>query len=233
MISTKHRSNHSELMDDFDMTGDLLQKTLDQIASINKFLGGNNVTINGIKKLLSRHSKDNTIVIVDLGCGSGDMLRTIAKFCKKNGYTCKLIGIDANAFTLDYARKLSLNYPEISYLNQDILSDSFRGISCDIVLSTLFLHHFTDVEIKSLLLKLQNETRLGIVINDLHRHRLAYYLFKIICYFVNNQMVTNDGLLSILKGFKKKELQQIATQLHIQSTIKWKWAFRYQWIIKK
>ncbi|MFY7672115.1 methyltransferase domain-containing protein [Tenacibaculum sp. MEBiC06402] len=232
MISTKYRSNSKEIMDDFDMTGDVLIKTLDQIAKINVLLGGNSLTLNGVKQLLKNQPKDQPITIVDLGCGNGDLLRIIAKYGRKKGYTFQLLGIDANKFTLEYAMQLSKKYPEITYLEQDVLSEEFKEQSYDIALSTLFLHHFTNEEIENILEVLQNQAKIGVVINDLHRHKLAYYLFKIITLFIKNKMVKNDGLISILKGFKKQELKNFAKQLKGKSSIVWRWAFRYQWIIK-
>jgi glycerol-3-phosphate acyltransferase PlsY len=47
-------------------------------------------------------------------------------------------------------------------------------------------------------------------------------------------MVKNDGAISVLKGFKKKDLININNKLPgTTNSIRWKWAFRYQWIIKK
>lgn len=231
MINTQHRSEQTEIMDDFEMSGATLIKTLDQISKINKFLGGNSISLNGVKQLLKNKPKKQTFTIIDLGCGNGDILRMLAHFGRQQGYTFKLIGIDANIHTLNYAKTLSNNYPEISYLQQDILADVFLNLSYDIALSTLFLHHFSDTEIIELLSKIQQKAKIGIVINDLHRHKLAYYLFKLVCLTINNPMVKNDGLISILKGFKKQELENFSKKIAGKSSIAWKWAFRYQWII--
>ena len=233
MIDTTHRSKEIEIMDDFEMTGDILTKTLRQIAQINHLLGGNSVTLNGIKKILKGHPKNKPITILDLGCGNGDMLRVVAKLGKKMGYTFKLIGVDANLHTIRIAESLSTKYPEIRYLKQDVLSPEFKELSYDIVLCTLFLHHFTNGEIEKLLSSILKQTNLGIIINDLHRHKLAYYLFKLVALTVNNPMVKNDGLISILRGFKKQDLQHFSKKLGVKNTLQWKWAFRYQWILKK
>ena len=221
-------------MDDLSMEGDMLRKTLEQIANINKRLGGNKATINGLHTLLKAQPKDVTMSIVDLGCGSGDMLRAVADYGRKNSFTFNLTGIDANACTVNYARKLSVNYPEISYLEMDVQSIEFSGIPFDMVITTLFLHHFTDQEIERLLIPIVNKVRIGIVINDLHRSKIAYFLFKVISLFIKNPMVKKDGAISVLRGFKKNELITISKKLNnTVSSVRWKWAFRYQWTIKK
>ena len=100
MISTKNRSNQSEEMDDFDFSGPVLTKTLNQIANINKWLGGNAVSINGLKKLLKDCSSGKKITVVDLGCGNGDMLRVVADYGRKRGLDFNLLGVDANQHTI-------------------------------------------------------------------------------------------------------------------------------------
>jgi 2-polyprenyl-3-methyl-5-hydroxy-6-metoxy-1,4-benzoquinol methylase len=232
-VDTTYRSKEIEIMDDLDMSGEALIKTLNQIASINKWLGGNGLTIDGIKSLLKSENKDKLIRIVDLGCGNGDMLREVAVFGKKNGYQLELIGIDANLATIDYAIQLSVDYPEIKYRKQDVLAKEFETQTYDIVLCTLFLHHFEDAVALDLIQSLLKNTKIGIVVNDLHRHRLAYYLFKIVTLFINNDMVKTDGLISILRGFKRKDLKRLSKKINYKSTITWRWAFRYQWIINK
>lgn len=232
-VDTSHRSADIEIMDDLEMNGDLLIKTLDQIAGINKWLGGNGLTIDGIKTLLLNQPNDKKISIIDLGCGNGDMLREVAEFGQKNGYKFKLLGIDANQATIDYAIQLSADFPEITYKKENVLSKEFETHTYDIALCTLFLHHFEDNVALTFIKVLLKNAKIGAVINDLHRHRLAYYLFKLLTLFINNDMVKTDGLISILRGFKRKDLERFSNKVNCKSTITWRWAFRYQWIIKK
>ena len=231
-INTKYRTEEEEIMDDFSLEGEELRDALDKIASINQFLGGNKLTLQGVTKLIH---KNDEITIVDLGCGNGDMLRALADFGTKNNYNFKLIGIDANAFTIDYAIKLSQEYPNISYKCEDVFSEPFSQLNYDIVLCTLTLHHFKNNQIDYLLQLFQKQARIGIVINDLHRNIIAYRAFQLICFFFRlNRMSREDGLISILRGFKKQELINFSERNQFKNyTIHWKWAFRYQWIIKK
>ncbi len=234
-LDTTYRTDSPEIMDDFAMEGEVLRDALDKIAHINRLLGGNKVTIEGVRQLLNSISKSQTITIVDVGCGNGDMLRALADYAQNGGYDFKLIGIDANAFTVGHAEVLSQNYPNIEYRCEDIFDDTFATLDYDIVLCTLTLHHFSDSEIVQLITIFYNKARIGIVVNDLERSKLAYRLFQALCWvFRLNYMSREDGLTSILRGFKKEDLINYSEQLGLKKyTICWKWAFRYQWIISK
>jgi len=234
-VNTKYRTEEIEIMDDFSLQSEELIGALDQIASINQLLGGNKLTLHGIKELLKNTDTSKTITIADIGCGNGDMLRMLAKYGKKQNLSFKLIGIDANAFTIDYAKKLSKDFSNIEYLCMDIFSEDFNQLQYDIVLCTLTLHHFTTNQIDEIMNVLNKNASIGIVVNDLHRSKIAYRLFELISVVFNlNKMSRNDGLISILKGFKKNELEHFSEKLNLKNySINWKWAFRYQWIITK
>lgn len=232
-IDTTYRTNQPEIMDDFEMEGDILKDALDKIAKINQLLGGNKLTLEGVKTILGENEISEKITIVDVGCGNGDMLRTLADYLKQTELKCELIGIDANEFTVDYARKLSHKHPNIKYQCEDIFDTEFEKLEYDIVLCTLTLHHFKDQEIVRLLEVFKARAKMGIVINDLQRSGISYRLFQLLCFvFRLNAMSRDDGLVSILRGFKKPELEAFSKKLQFKKySIQWKWAFRYQWII--
>jgi 2-polyprenyl-3-methyl-5-hydroxy-6-metoxy-1,4-benzoquinol methylase len=235
ILNTQYRSTEPEIMDDFAMEGEILRDALDKIAKINQLLGGNLLTLRGVQDLMATIPKQTEISIIDVGCGNGDMLRTLADYGSKHQLNFKLIGIDANAFTINHARKLSSNYPNISYRCEDVFGNNFAKLKYDIVLCTLTLHHFKDDEIIALMSVFNENSRIGIVINDLHRSAISYRLFQVLCFvFRLNRMSREDGLVSILRGFKKEELVRFSNKLNLKNyKIQWKWAFRYQWIIKK
>ena len=177
--------------------------------------------------------KNQPITIVDLGCGGGDILRSIANYGKKEGYTFNLLGVDANKNATDYATKLSAGYDTIKFVNADVFSEEFMAMNYDIVITTLFLHHFKENQLVQLMSHLLKKAKIGMVVNDLHRHRLAYYLFKLITIPVKNKMIIEDGLTSVLRGFKRKELVNLSKVLNSNYQLKWKWAFRYQWVLSR
>ena len=232
-INTKHRTNQPEIMDDFEMEGNVLSDALDKIAKINRLLGGNQLTLDGVKNIITQNPTIDKITIVDIGCGNGDMLRILSNYACEKNLNFELIGIDANQFTVNYAKELSHHYPDIKYRCEDIFKKPFEILQYDIVLCTLTLHHFKDEEIIKLLEVFKANAKLGIVINDLERSSISYRLFQTLCFiFRLNDMSRKDGLVSILRGFKKTELEQFSKKLNFRNyKIQWKWAFRYQWII--
>lgn len=235
LLNTKYRTDEPEIMDDFALEGDILREALDKIAKINQLLGGNKLTLLGVKELIANSPKTTEITIVDVGCGNGDMLRTLADYGIKHNFKFNLIGVDANNFTVNHAIALSKKYPNIAYRCEDIFDKPFKELKYDIVLCTLTLHHFKEDEIIEIMTTFYENASLGVVINDLHRSAISYRLFQSLCFvFQLNAMSREDGLVSILRGFKKEDLLRFSKKLSIKKyKIQWKWAFRYQWIISK
>jgi 2-polyprenyl-3-methyl-5-hydroxy-6-metoxy-1,4-benzoquinol methylase len=233
MPDFSNRSNEVEIMDNLESSGEVVYQTLRELETINDLLGGNYVTIAGVARL-SESSTRHPVSLADLGCGSGDMLKRIRRWAQKKGIPLQLTGIDANPHIVSYAR---INTPpecEIEYEAIDIFSDEFKTKRFDIVAATLFFHHFTDEQLISFFSQLKQQVTEGIIINDIHRHWLAYYSIRWLTrLFSRSSMVKYDAPLSVLRAFKKHELTSILERSGFKNfTIKWMWAFRWQVIIQ-
>lgn len=234
-FSNKYRSQQIEIMDDLNFQGSEMKNLLNDLKIVNKWLGGNNITMDGIQKLLEPNPKNKTITILDIGCGDGESLRKCVDFVRRYNYNFELIGIDFNENILSYAETQSTNYPNIKFQKVDVFLDENLIPNCDIALCTLFLHHFSNEKIENLLKTLINKTNIGLVVNDLERNKNAFNLFKIASnLFLKTKTARHDGLVSVARGFKRAELQNISKKIPLQeSEISWCWAYRYQWILKK
>lgn len=233
-FSNEHRSKQKEIMDDLDFRGLEMQNLLKDLKIVNKWLGGNSITIDGIRDLMEPKLKTDKITILDVGCGDGELLRQCAAFGKQNEYNFELIGVDFNANIIEYAKLKSKEYPNIKFEKVDVFSKENSIPNCDIALCTLFLHHFNNRDIEYLLKRLLDKTSIGLVINDLERNKQAFTLFKIFSKFIlKTKTARHDGLISVARGFKKSELVTISKNIPNQkSEISWKWAYRFQWILK-
>ncbi|GIV37641.1 MAG: hypothetical protein KatS3mg032_2020 [Cyclobacteriaceae bacterium] len=222
------RSHAPEMMDNLLCSGEVVCRTLRELDLINQWLGGNRITLNILRRLLP--GPDVPVTLADLGCGSGEMLRLIAKNFPQ--HNLQLTGIDANPHIISYARQHT-HTPQIRFETLNIFDSSFAEQTFDIVLATLFLHHFTHQELVTLLKQLKHQARRGIVINDLHRHFLAYHSIRLLTrLFSGSDMVKYDAPLSVLRGFTFSEWQNILREAGIAHySIKWRWAFRWEVVI--
>ncbi|WP_422360648.1 methyltransferase domain-containing protein [Reichenbachiella sp.] len=230
----KRRSDKEEIMDDFLCQGEVVDQTLKELNQINTYLGGDQLSLNGVKKLIQK-SPQQAFEIVDLGCGGGDTLKLFSKWGKKQNQDLKLRGIDANEYIVEYAKRNCEKFPNVSFNSEDILGDKFKGFEFDIAHASLFLHHFQEDEIVSMLRQLTSQVRVGIVINDLHRHWVSYLFTKyLITSWSKSEMVKYDSVLSVERSFKREELERYLKMAGIKNyTLRWRWAYRWELIIWK
>ncbi len=228
------RSTEAEIMDDLEYSGDPMDQTLHELEVINRWLGGNVVTMDALRKLIKDHPQDQPITIADLGCGRGDMLRLINAWALNKGKKVKLVGVDANPYITAAARENLRDFSHIQFQTINIFSQEFQQQKFDIVIGTLFYHHFSNEQLATFFRQLKDQVTIGFIINDIHRHPLAYYSIKILTrLFSRSSMVKFDAPLSVLRAFRKKELKEILQQAQLEKyTIQWKWAFRWQVIVK-
>ena len=209
---------------------------MQELEVINKFLGGHNSTIKGVSILLGLHEKKkprtDSLNICEIGCGGGDNLKAIAYWCSSNNIPVKFTGIDINRECITYAIE-NCKKIQVEWITSDYRHVNFKQTP-DIIFSSLFCHHFTEKELAEQFAWMKKNSRLGFFINDLHRHPLAYYSISILTkIFSKSRLVKNDAPLSVLRGFKKKELRNINLQCSLtQARLHWHWAFRWLMVVK-
>jgi 2-polyprenyl-3-methyl-5-hydroxy-6-metoxy-1,4-benzoquinol methylase len=229
MPNLLQRSYAAELIDDLRLSSAALAQNLKELAFINHWLGGNAITTAALAQYLDK-PVTQPYLIADLGCGGGDMLNTMANFCKKKDVNAQFIGLDANDFMVQYARNITQAYKNITIEQCDVFGENFSAKTFHIACLTLFCHHFTEAQLIQLFKTLKQNCSLGFVINDLHRHPIAYYsIWFLTSLFSKSYLVKNDARLSVWRGFKRSELVYILAQAGIKNyRISWRWAFRWQ-----
>lgn len=237
-MNLRNRSYQAELLDRDDIPFEDIRRNMQELDFINTWLGGHAITLAGLKQVLAGNKNVGgtgtlqTVTICEIGCGGGDNLVAIAHWCVKNGIHASFIGIDKNAdcTAVAAARKLAgsewiaSDYKEVVFSRHP-----------DIIFSSLFCHHFPEAELVSQLQWMWKYARLGFFINDLHRHKLAYYSIQWLTrLFSRSYLVKNDAPLSVARGFVKNEWKLLLNSAGIATfSIEWKWAFRWLIIVGK
>ena len=197
------RSHTKEELDNLELEGEQLAKTLGGLSRINRWFGNSEQTLKAVQNQFQKHEIKT---IVDLGCGGGDNLISIAKWFESQQKNVKFIGIDGNQNSLDYAS--SQSEFEIEFVQADILSSDFELPHCDLLISSHFVYHFKDDEFVNFLKKAQQKVKKAIVLSELRRSSIARILFYPLSIFFH-KMVRSDGLKAIRRSFTKRELNDI------------------------
>ena len=230
----KNRSTEKELLDDVTHNHKDLIRNLHEIEFTNRWFGSSHTFISSLDRIHKKNPeyfKNRTIDIVDLGCGGGDLLRLAQAWTRTKKINANLLGLDVNPYIVQQAQSLSTHFPSIEYQQLDIFSDDFKKLHFDIVTLNSVCHHMTDEELINLLQQLQTQTKVAIVINDLQRHWLPYLGIKLVSKLLNfSSYGQQDGPISVLRGFQKKDLLQIMHNAK-NYDLRWTWAFRWQVII--
>jgi 2-polyprenyl-3-methyl-5-hydroxy-6-metoxy-1,4-benzoquinol methylase len=224
------RSYKKELMDDLTLSSADLKQNLEELRLVNQYLGGNLVLQIGLNRLKSQgfFNKNRVYTVLDIGAGGGDNLVVIAKWFKKNNIQVQLTGLDANAFMVDFAKDFCKAYPNIQFIQKNIFDADFQHLSFDISTCSLFCHHFTNEELLAIFKNIQTMTTGHFIINDLHRHPLAYGGIWFLVHLLNGSyLIKNDAPLSVLRGFRRNELRQLVEQVWGKTKVTWIWAFRW------
>ncbi len=232
MPDLSNRSYKKELLDGDDIPLDDIKQNMHELDVINTWLGGHQITIQGLQEIMKQVSPQQQLHVCEIGCGGGDNLRAIQQYCKKKSIPVKLKGIDINPHCIAYAQSRKEN-EGIEFTCSNYATASFIQ-KPDIIFSSLFCHHFTNNELQLQFQWMKEHSTLGFFVNDLHRHALAYHSIKLLtCLFSKSHLVKNDAPLSVARGFKRNELAELLQQssiIHYQ--LKWKWAFRWLLIFK-
>ncbi|KTC93195.1 methyltransferase domain-containing protein [Legionella cincinnatiensis] len=229
MTQLTKRSKEKELIDlgpDYYTPQEYIQ-SLKKLFKINQLMGIFKHTVHLLKQF------PPNAVLVDVGCGGGLFLISLGKYYPN----MRLLGLDVSKEAIQLAQDELQNCQQlnrtisIEFQLQHQPKLELTPNSVDIILINLVCHHLDDEELVHFLLKANNTARHAVIINDLQRNFFAYWFYKIISPLLfNNRLITHDGLISIQKGFTRKELKTLLKQANINN-YRIKWHFPFWWSI--
>jgi len=220
-------------MDDPSIVDGRLTRALRDLRLANRWLGGHGATMTVLAPYLQ--AAQRPVRVLDLGTGGADFPIHLVRGAEARGAEVHVVGLDANPVTVDFARQQvarrlpSRLHGRVQVMVGDALAPPFAPEAFDVVTAALFLHHFDDGEAVDVLRQMQTLARDGIVVNDLHRHPLAFYGLRLLSYLLPvSEMFAHDGPLSIRRGFRRDELVRLAERAGLaRAAVRWHWAFRW------
>jgi ubiquinone/menaquinone biosynthesis C-methylase UbiE len=206
----RQRSLELEHIDKGDYTAEEYEGCIVELQRVNRWMGDaaalRDSLLANIENLNLRDFS-----LLDVGAGSGELLRIVAEWARKSGRKARLTGVELNARSAKAIGERAVTFPEITAVRADAFQLPFVDNQFDYALCSLFTHHFKNVEVVRILRELGRVSTRGIFVIDLHRHPVAYFFYTTIGrLFLHNRLLREDGALSILRSFTPDELLDLA-----------------------
>lgn len=217
-------------MDDLAITDERLVVALRDLRLVSRWLGGERVSLDAVASVVPEGAVGR---ILDVGVGGGDTASALVRWGEHGGRYVLVEGVDLNPATLDVAahwldRTLPHDLRErITLREADAFALPYADGTFDVAHAALFLHHFDAHDAPRILAEMARVARL-VVINDLHRHPVAYHAILRIARLSQSAMFRHDAPMSVLRGFSATELDAAVAEAGLVGVRRWRWAFRWQ-----
>jgi len=203
------RSLEPENLDKGSYTPEEYEGCLVELRRINEWLGDANALRDSLLKVIE-HRDLQSFSVLDVGAGSGELLRVAATWARETKRAAFLVGVELNDRSARAILEESAAFSEIASVRANGLVLPFADQTFDYVIQSLTLHHFDDAGAVNLVKEMGRVARRGIFVIDLHRNPVAYFFYTTIGrLFLHNRLIREDGALSILKSFTPEELEEI------------------------
>lgn len=196
----------TEQMDREDCDPDKLFRTYHQFRLLNPLLSRWRTLF---KTFIASIEVNRPLRILDIGCGGGDICLRMARWGASDGIDLDITGIDPDPRAEIYRNSLSIP-ASVTFLTATTDELISTGNTFDIVISNHLVHHLTQHELIELCQQAEQLAERRVVFNDIRRHPVAYRAFSILMpIFFRNSYIVEDGLTSIRRSFKARELESL------------------------
>jgi 2-polyprenyl-3-methyl-5-hydroxy-6-metoxy-1,4-benzoquinol methylase len=196
-----------ELMDRPQPVTAELVSDLSNLRQLNRYFGSYALITHFLRRWIHPGAQ---MRVLDLGTGSGDIPRLVLDYARKIGATVTVDAIDQQESTLEIARGLSADYPEIDFKQGDILTCGEEG-GYEIVLCSLVLHHFADEAAVRVLEQCRQLSKRFVLVSDLRRGWLSSIgVYLLTTFIFRERMTRNDARLSAARAFSFQEFRSLA-----------------------
>jgi 2-polyprenyl-3-methyl-5-hydroxy-6-metoxy-1,4-benzoquinol methylase len=196
-----------EMMDRPQPVSVELERDLLNLRRLNRYFGSHSLVLHFVRQWIRPGER---LRLLDLATGSGDFPRLIANLARKTGAQIKIDAVDRQPATLEVARYLSGGYPEIDYVEADILEWE-PSETYDIVLCTLALHHFSEPGAIKLLRRCRELSHGSVLVSDLRRNWFTRLSIQLLTTFLFREPMTRfDARLSAERAFSFAEMNDMA-----------------------
>lgn len=210
LSSLRRRSLTPEWMDDPNLDPALHRQALAGLARLNRLGNADGLLWPFLAEQL--RTARRPLRVLDVACGSGDVLNALSH--RATG-RIRGLGLDISPRAIAEARSQAV--PRVRFQVQDVLDPAVALPRCDVAICSLFLHHLTRGQVVSLLRRMAEAAGRAVIISDLERSPVAWWLVWMGAHLVTRSPVVHlDSDLSVRAAWTPQELGALARQAGIR-----------------
>ena len=195
----------TELLDDPAADPEIVARSLGNISRANRWFGGAAAARWGLARVLAGVPRGAELTLLDLGTGAGDLPRAAVGWAARRGIRLRAFGLELSRVAAGLARAAG-----VPCAVGCAGSPPLREKSVDLVLASQLLHHLAAPSAARLLRTCDRLARVGVVVADLQRARLAPLAFRAGAGALGfDRYTVADGITSIRRGYTPRELEAL------------------------
>lgn len=224
------RSMQPELMDTEKVSFEEFHECLRMLEIINVFTLAYRPTLSWFRCRLSEIDVHQSLSVIDIGSGGGDMLRRLWKLSVRTKRMLALTGVDLNPWSKKSAELSTPPDATITFETANLFSLP-PDRQADFIISSLFTHHLTKEECIDFIKWMDKHAKRAWFINDLHRNWLPFWFIKYTTrIFFKNRLIRHDAPVSVARAFTTADWRLYLAEAGIpeaRTEIKWFFPFRF------
>jgi 2-polyprenyl-3-methyl-5-hydroxy-6-metoxy-1,4-benzoquinol methylase len=204
------RSLEKELLDGPLPGRESLRGNLRDLEWVNRYAGGGAVITWALSRLVNG-LEQRRFRLLDVGTGGGDLPLAVVGWGRRRGLELTVDGLDLRPEVVELARERVREEPSVRIICGDALSLEERENSCDFVLCSDALHHFSPEECVTFLRSAYRIAGRALIVNDLRRCRAGWLLARLGAALIfRSREARHDGPLSVLRAYTADECAAFA-----------------------
>lgn len=206
-----------------DQPGTPLPELAESLADIGRLnrLGPTRALLAHVAPFFDRRPGAEPLRVLDLGTGGADIPVAVVRWARARGRRVTVLALDLQPAVLACARQAVRDLPEVRLVAGDAVRPPVRPGAVDVALCSLTLHHLPEDAVVALLRLMADVARLGFVVSDLRRSRLAYAAAWLATRAISqNRLTRHDGPLSVRRAYTRGELVRLSETAGLEG-VRW------------
>ena len=223
MLAMRRLAHEVELLDGPLEDRSALRASLRDLGRVNRWLGGAALSRSALIRLatgthygrrIRRHDRrQSPLRLLDVGTGGADIPASLLEWAERHGIGLEVEAIDSRPEIVQAALEQNAGRPGLAVYVADATALPYSDGAFEVAHTSLMAHHLEPDELVRCLAELRRVSRLGVIVNDLDRNRVAWFGAWLLSHlFTRSRLTRHDAAVSVRRAYRPSEIARLAAR---------------------